>query len=129
MGAVKNMIKGFIFTGIYAVFAIVLPLVLFTLIFSIEFLQFEQQDQNNIKFWLVAFGLLVSGLAFFKYSSPKQSIRKAIFALIQVIVNCLYIWSYRPVYSPHCLHKFHEPGHGSIGKQGQRSRTEESCRR
>ena len=95
MGAVKNMIKGFIFTGIYAVFAIVLPLVLFTLIFSIEFLQFEQQDQNNIKFWLVAFGLLVSGLAFFKYSSPKQSIRKAIFALIQVIVNCLYIWSYK----------------------------------
>ena len=95
MGAVKNMIKGFIFTGIYAVFAIVLPLVLFTLIFSIEFLQFEQQDQNNIKFWLVAFGLLVSGLAFFKYSSPKQSIRKAIFALIQVIVNCLYIWSYQ----------------------------------
>ncbi|MFX0028996.1 MAG: hypothetical protein ACFE8B_07295 [Candidatus Hermodarchaeota archaeon] len=97
MGAVKNMIKGFIFTGIYVTFTIVLPLVFFTLIFSIENLplEWEQQDQNNIKFWLVAFGLLVSGLAFFKYSSPKQSIRKAIFALIQVIVNCLYIWSYR----------------------------------
>lgn len=97
MGAVKNMVRGFIFTSIYVVFTIVIPLVFFTLIFSIEGLplEWEQQDQNNIKFWLLAFGLLVSGLAFFKYSSPKQSIRKAIFALIQVIVNCLYIWSYR----------------------------------
>ena len=97
MGAVKNMVRGFIFTGIYVVFTIVLPLIFFTLIFSIDNLplEWEQQDQNNITFWLVAFGLLVSGLAFFKYSSPKQSIRKAIFALVQVIVNCLYIWSYR----------------------------------
>jgi hypothetical protein len=97
MGAVKNMIKGFLFTGIYVVFTIVIPLVFFTLIFSIEGLplEWEQQDQDNIIFWLLAFGLLVSGLAFFKYSSPKQSIRKAVFALIQVIVNCLYIWSYR----------------------------------
>ncbi|MFX1488809.1 MAG: hypothetical protein ACFFBI_06665, partial [Promethearchaeota archaeon] len=46
-------------------------------------------------FWLIAFGLLTSGLAFFKYSSPKQSIRKAVFALLHVLVNCLYIWSYK----------------------------------
>lgn len=97
MGAVKNMVRGVIFTGIYALFTVILPLVFFTLVFSIEGLPltWEQQDKNNITFWLVAFGLLVSGLAFFKYSSPKQSIRKAVFALIQVIVNCLYIWSYR----------------------------------
>ncbi|MFX0060547.1 MAG: hypothetical protein ACFE8J_19810, partial [Candidatus Heimdallarchaeota archaeon] len=31
----------------------------------------------------------------FTYSSPKKSIRKAVFALIQVLVNCLYIWSYK----------------------------------
>lgn len=97
MGAVKNMVKGFIFTGIYVLFTIVLPLALFTLVFSIKNLPltWEQQDKNNITFWLLAFGLLVSGLAFFKYSSPKQSIRKAVFALIQVFVNCLYIWSYK----------------------------------
>ena len=96
MGAVKNMVKGFIFTGIYVLFTVVIPLIFFTLIFSIEGLplEWEQQDKNRITFWLVAFGLLVSGLAFFKYSYPKQSIRKAIFALVQVIVNCLYIWSY-----------------------------------
>lgn len=97
MGAVKNMVRGFIFTGVYALITIVIPLILFTLIFSIEGLplEWEKQDQQNITFWLTAFGLLVSGLAFFKYSSPKQSIRKGIFGLIQVIVNCLYLWSYR----------------------------------
>ena len=97
MGAVKNMARGFIFTGVYALITIVIPLILFTLLFSIEGLpiEWEQIDQQNITFWLTAFGLLVSGLAFFKYSSPKQSIRKGIFGLIQVIVNCLYLWSYR----------------------------------
>jgi len=95
MGAVKNMVRGFIFTGVYIFFTIVLPLMLFTLVFSIKEIEWEQQDQQNITFWLTAFGLLVSGFAFFKYSSPKQSIRKGIFALIQVIINCLYLWSYR----------------------------------
>ena len=95
MGAVKNMVRGFIFTGVYALITIVIPLMLFTLIFSIKEIEWEQQDQQNITFWLTAFGLLASGFAFFKYSSPKQSIRKGIFALIQVIINCLYLWSYR----------------------------------
>ena len=95
MGAVKNMARGFIFTGVYALITIVIPLMLFTLFFSIKEIEWEQQDQQNITFWLTAFGLLASGFAFFKYSSPKQSIRKGIFALIQVIINCLYLWSYR----------------------------------
>ena len=81
MGAVKNMVRGFIFTGVYVLFTLAIPLTLFTLLFSIEGLPFEweQIDQHNILFWLTAFGLLVSGFAFFKYSSPKQSIRKGIF--------------------------------------------------
>jgi hypothetical protein len=96
MGAVKNMVKGFLFTGIYVVISVVIPLVTFTLISGIEGIPFEweQQDYNNITFWITALGLVMSGLAFFKYSSPKQSIRKGVFALIQVIVNCIYIWSY-----------------------------------
>ncbi|GAI01730.1 unnamed protein product, partial [marine sediment metagenome] len=52
-------------------------------------------DYESIIFWLTAFGLIISGCAFFKYSSPKQSIRKGVFALIQVLVNCLYLWSYK----------------------------------
>ncbi len=99
MGSVKNMIKGSIFAAIYVVTAIVIPLVTFTLLFNFVVqglpLDFEQQDLTNIVFWIVAFGLMISGCAFFKYSSPKQSIRRAIIGLIQVLVNCLYLWSYK----------------------------------
>jgi len=97
MGAFKNMLKGFIFTGVYVVITIIIPLVTFTIIYDVAgfFLEWNQQDYESIVFWLIAFGLLTSGLAFFKYSSPKQSIRKAIFALFHVLVNCLYIWSYK----------------------------------
>ena len=38
---------------------------------------------------------MISGCAFFNYSSPKGSIRKAFFALIQILLNCIYIWSYK----------------------------------
>jgi len=100
MGAVKNMVRGFIFTLVYVLTTMVIPLVTFTLIFNIEIegnklLQWEQQDFQNITFWITAFGLVISGLAFFTFSSPKHSIRRGIFALIQVIVNCLYLWSYK----------------------------------
>ena len=99
MGSVKNMVRGFVFTAVYVVFTIVIPLVTFSLIFDLVVqgfpLDFEQQDFQNIMFWVVAFGLVISGCAFFTYSSPKQSIRRAIFALIQVLINSLYIWSYK----------------------------------
>ncbi len=55
----------------------------------------EQQNYERIIFWVTTFGLLISSTAFFNYSSPKQSIRKGTFALIQIILNCLYIWSYK----------------------------------
>jgi hypothetical protein len=99
MGSIKNMVKGFVFTAVYVVVTIVIPLVFFNLVYELVVQGFplvlEQQDFQNITFWVVAFGLVISGFAFFKYSSPKQSIRKGIFALIQVLVNCLYVWSYK----------------------------------
>ena len=99
MGSVKNMVKGFIFTAVYVVFTIVIPLVTFSLIFELVVqgfpLDFQQQDYQNITFWVVALGLPISGCAFFKYSSPKQSIRKGIFAFIQLLLNCLYLLSYK----------------------------------
>ena len=99
MGSVKNMVKGFVFTGIYVVLTIVVPLVTFSLVYDLVVqgfpLDFTQNDFQDTTFWVVALGLVISGCAFFKYSSPKQSIRKGIFAFIQLLVNCLYIWSYR----------------------------------
>lgn len=99
MGSVKNMVKGLVFTGVYVVVTIVIPLVTFSLIYNLVVqgfpLDFQQQDYQNITFWVIAFGLITSGCAFFKYSSPKKSIRKGFLALIQILVNCLYLWSYK----------------------------------
>jgi hypothetical protein len=99
MGAVKNMIRGFIYTAIYAVTTIAIPLATFSWLFQMTVqglpLNFEQQDYQSVIFWVTAFGLIICGCAFFAHSSPKQSIRKGVFALIQVLVNCLYLWSYK----------------------------------
>ena len=99
MGAPKNMIKGFIFMGIYIVITIVVPYLTFTFIRDLNIqgipIILSQESYESIIYWLTAFGLIISGCAFFSFSSPKQSIRKGTFALIQVIINCLYLWSYR----------------------------------
>lgn len=85
--------------GIYTVVTIVIPLITFSYmrVLSIQGFAIEltQEGYESISFWIIAFGLLISGCAFFTYSSPKQSIRKGVFALIQVLINCLYMWSYK----------------------------------
>lgn len=99
MGAVKNMVRGMIYSVIYAFITIIIPLLTFSWLFEMTVqgfpLNFEQQQYQDILFWTTALGLVIVGCAFFQYSSPKQSIRRGIFALIQVLVNCLYIWSYK----------------------------------
>jgi len=97
--AIKNILKGFGGFGAYIVITIIVPAIVFTAIKNIEFqgipVGLSQYQYERIVYWLTAFGLLVSGFAFLNYSSPKQSIRKGVFALVQVLVNCLYIWSYK----------------------------------
>ena len=77
----------------------VIPYFTFTFIKNMQLLGvdivLEQQNYERIIYWVTAFGLLISSTAFFNYSSPKQSIRKGTFALIQILLNCLYIWSYK----------------------------------
>jgi hypothetical protein len=99
MGRIGNIVKGIIFMGVYIVTTMVIPFLTFTWVRELSILGVDivltQHDYENIIFWISAFGLLISATAFFNYSSPKQSIRKGTFALIQIILNCLYIWSYR----------------------------------
>jgi len=99
MGRFYNTTKGVIFMSIYIVTTMVIPYFTFTFIKDMQLLGvnivLEQQNYERIIFWISTFGLLISSTAFFNYSSPKQSIRKGIFALIQLILNCLYIWSYK----------------------------------
>ncbi|MGQ4875118.1 MAG: hypothetical protein ACTSVV_17015 [Promethearchaeota archaeon] len=102
MGAKKNMVRGFIFTIIYILMTLVIPFMTFTWIKNLGQIQgseiaiaMDESRYNTIIFWISAFGLIISGTAFFAYSAPSQSIRRGIFALIQIILNCLYIWSYK----------------------------------
>ncbi|TXT59041.1 MAG: conserved membrane protein of unknown function [Promethearchaeota archaeon] len=100
MGATKNMVRGFLFSLVYVVTTLVIPYATFTIISSLELpaglqLAMTESRYNTIIFWITAFGLLISGFAFFTYSSPKQSIRRGVFALFQVIINSLYIWTYK----------------------------------
>ena len=99
MGRFYNTTKGVIFMSIYIVTTMVIPYFTFTFIKNMELLGvaivLEQANYERIIYWVSTFGLLISSCAFFNYSSPKQSIRKGTFALIQLILNCLYIWSYK----------------------------------
>ena len=85
--------------SVYIVTTMVIPYFTFTFIKNMQLLGvnivLEQQNYERIIFWITTFGLLISSTAFFNYSSPKQSIRKGTFALIQILLNCLYIWSYK----------------------------------
>lgn len=99
MGWFPNLLKGIIFMGVYITTTMVIPFLTFTWIKEIQVLGvaivLEQTEYERIIFWISAFGLLISACAFFNYSSPKQSIRKGVFALVQILLNCLYIWSYK----------------------------------
>lgn len=99
MGWFPNILKGIIYMGVYITTTMVVPFLTFTWVKEIQVLGvaivLEQLQYDRIIFWITAFGLLISACAFFNYSSPKQSIRKASFALIQILLNCLYIWSYK----------------------------------
>ena len=99
MGRTTNIIKGILFMCVYITTTMVIPFLTFTWVKEVQILGvgivLTQHDYENIIFWISAFGLLISATAFFNYSSPKQSIRKGTFAMVQIILNCLYIWSYK----------------------------------
>jgi len=119
MGATKNMVRGTIYTSIYVVTTIIFPLLLFNWVRNLQIplvgeITLTQENYENIIFWIVAFGLIISGCAFFSYSSPKQSIRRAVFALIQVIVNCLYLWSYKFSGATEILFNFNISGYSGL---------------
>ena len=99
MGRFYNITKGVIYMSVYIVTTMVIPYFTFTFIKEMPIsgvdIVLEQHNYERIIFWVFTFGLLISSCAFFNYSSPKQSIRKGTFALIQILLNCLYIWSYK----------------------------------
>ena len=102
MTASKNMIRGTLLASVYIVTTLIIPFMTFSWIRNLgtvggSDVAISMSDERYyiIIFWITAFGLLISGVAFFTYSSPSQSIRRGVLALIQIILNCLYLWSYK----------------------------------
>ena len=99
MGRNFNIFKGLIYLSVYITTTMVIPFITFTLMKEVSIMGvdiiLEQPDYDRIIFWVTAFGLMISACAFFNYSAPKQSIRKGTISLIQILLNCLYIWSYK----------------------------------
>ncbi len=97
--AIKNVLRGIVFGGLYVVITIIIPFITFTWIQYITICGIEigytRERYEQIIYWVAAYGLIISGCAFFAYSSPKQSIRRGVFSLVQILLNCLYIWSYK----------------------------------
>ena len=75
----KNIIRGVGFTLIYIITTMVIPYFTFSWvkelsIFGLVDIEMTQSQYDKIIFWVLAFGLIISGSAFFSYSSPPQSI-------------------------------------------------------
>ena len=96
---IKNMIRGAKFAAIYILITIIIPFFTFSWVMNLEVegidLELYEEQYAQILFYVLAFGLLISATAFFAYSSPSQSIRRGVFSLIQIILNCFYLWSYK----------------------------------
>ena len=98
-GGIKNMVRGTIFTAIYFTTTIIIPYLTFSWIMSLKVegvpIEISNTQYKRIIYWVTAFGLVICGTAFFAYSAPSQSIRRGVFSLIQIILNCFYLWSYK----------------------------------
>ncbi|MHA1689802.1 MAG: hypothetical protein ACTSUN_10800 [Promethearchaeota archaeon] len=101
MGAVKNMVQGFLVLIPYVVFTIIVPYILFTYIYELTSsvqdhisLGMSAERYQQITFWILALGLVICGFAFLAFSSPKHSVRRGVFRVAMVFFNCLYIWIY-----------------------------------
>ncbi|GAG67857.1 unnamed protein product [marine sediment metagenome] len=104
MGGMKNIFRGFIGMAIYMTTTMLIPALTFDYVDKMvipippdEILDIEIAKGNIavVIFWLVALGLTISGLAFFSWSSPKESRRKIVFSILLVVAHCFYLWSYK----------------------------------
>jgi hypothetical protein len=104
MGGIKNIFRGFLGMAIYMTTTMLIPILTLDYVDKLVIpitpeqtinIEMAQGQIATIIFWLTALGLVISGLAFFSWSSPSSSRRKVIFSIILVIANCFYLWSYK----------------------------------
>ncbi len=94
----RNLLSGLIAAIFYVIWSIVIPLEIFKFLATPEAAQYgiqlTQQELNEFKYWIVAFGLISTAAVFVRSSSPKYSSRKAIANLFVIFANCMYFYIY-----------------------------------
>ena len=102
--ALKNMIRGVLVTVGYVISLIIVPYQMFSFLQTIDLSQLGNITLNytaeliqQIQYTILAYGMMCCACAFLMFSSPSKSIRRAIFSVVLLFFNCLYIWSF--VYS------------------------------
>ena len=96
----KNLLKGFGAALSNVITKILIPMYIFRSILqdtSATFIDlgYTEAKVDIIIFWIVAMGSITASLSFTKASSPKYSNRKAIFEIILIIANAIYLYVYR----------------------------------
>jgi glucose uptake protein GlcU len=97
----KNNPWNAIFRGIggavsYGITLILIPLLIlhYAPIYLPESVNEYFPIEPQMKFWIIAMGMVVCAFAFGRASSPKRSIKRAIFNAFLTFANIFYIYSY-----------------------------------
>jgi hypothetical protein len=97
--AAGYILKGILAAVIYFLTSIMLPLFIFQSLVGLSYggmdFGLTQAQYEQISFWITALGLVGLATTFVSASSPKNSTRKAIMAIILIFVNVIYIYIYR----------------------------------
>jgi glucose uptake protein GlcU len=88
----KFIIKGTISALLYGVTLILIPLLIFYAAETYAVSYFPITPE--MKFYVVAMGMVVIAFAFGRESSPKRSVRRVIFNTLLTLGNMFYIYSY-----------------------------------
>lgn len=94
-----NLVIGAFFASLYLIVTVLIPYFTFTWLKALQIedaeIDITTSQYNKIIYWIIALGSITTATAFCTHSSPPESIRKGILSLIQILLNCSYIWSYK----------------------------------
>ena len=95
----RNLINGLMVSALYFTATILIPFLTLTSIMALDIegteIEITESKYQKIIYWIIAIGSIITATAFCTHSAPPQSIRKGALSVVQVFLNCLYVWSYQ----------------------------------
>ena len=95
----KKFGKGVLSAATHWITRITLPTLLFTYLIGKSIagvdLGYTADQVTEIVYYITAFGIISTAFTFFKSSTPKYSVRKAIAEIFLLVVNACYFYMYK----------------------------------